>query len=144
MSGFLHLREKEAENRSLAAIAAFEKQRKNFLRLYENRANGWKGEGERVKEGITKLQDELLNIEIELMEDASSLLVKEVLLNIDKAGETVTVGLKFDWLADAKLVLTDDLIREMLKARKAAGGADDALDEDKFDEIETETGSEED
>ena len=51
-----------------------------------------------------------------------------------------TVGLQFDWLADAKLVLTDELIAEMLKQRKAAGN----LDEDKFDEIETDTGSKED
>jgi regulator of sirC expression with transglutaminase-like and TPR domain len=30
-----------------------------------------------------------------------------------------TIGLKFDWLADAKLVLTDELIREMLKAAQS-------------------------
>jgi ribosome maturation factor RimP len=60
----------------------------------------------------------------------------EVLINIEEG----TVGLNFDWLADAKLVLTDDLIREMLRARKAAG----QIDETQFDEIETETGSEED
>jgi len=58
----------------------------------------------------------------------------EVLINIDEG----TVGLEFDWLADAKLVLTDALIRDMLKARKDAG----TLNEDQFDEIETE-GSEE-
>ena len=57
----------------------------------------------------------------------------EVLINIEENGETITVGLQFDWLADAKLVLTDELIREMLKARKAQ-----ALNEDKFDEIEAE------
>ncbi len=54
----------------------------------------------------------------------------EVLINIDEG----TVGLKFDWLSDAKLVLTDELIREMLRQRKLAG----VLDEDKFDAIETE------
>ncbi|MDX1782266.1 MAG: ribosome maturation factor RimP [Thalassovita sp.] len=64
----------------------------------------------------------------------------EVLINIDQHGEEVTVGLNFDWLSDAKLVLTDDLIKEMLKARKAAG----ILNEDEFDEIETESGSQED
>lgn len=62
----------------------------------------------------------------------------EVLINIEDQGETVTIGLKFDWLSDAKLVLTDDLITEMLRQRKAAG----TLNEDAFDEIETE-GSEE-
>ena len=64
----------------------------------------------------------------------------EVLINIEQGGEDVTVGLKFDWLADAKLVLTDDLIKAMLKARKDAG----PLDETQYDDIETETGSEED
>ena len=64
----------------------------------------------------------------------------EVLVNIQQGGEDVTVGLKFDWLADAKLVLTDDLIKAMLKARKDAG----PLDETQYDDIETETGSEED
>jgi ribosome maturation factor RimP len=54
----------------------------------------------------------------------------EVLLNIEEG----TVGLHFDWLSDAKLVLTDELIREMLKARKAAG----IIDETQFDDIEEE------
>ncbi len=60
----------------------------------------------------------------------------EVLINVEEG----TIGLEFDWLAEAKLVLTDELIREMLRKRKAAG----VIDEDAFDEIETETGSEED
>lgn len=64
----------------------------------------------------------------------------EVLINIEEGGETLTVGLNFDWLADAKLVLTDELITEMLRQRKAAGD----LNEDQFDEIETDTGSQED
>ena len=58
------------------------------------------------------------------------------MINIDEG----TIGLKFDWLTEAKLVLTDELIKDMLKARKDAG----ALNEDNFDDIETETGSEED
>ena len=52
----------------------------------------------------------------------------EVLLNIEEG----TVGLHYDWLSDAKLVLTDDLIKEMLRQRKAAG----IVDETKFDDIE--------
>jgi ribosome maturation factor RimP len=58
----------------------------------------------------------------------------EVLLNLEEGGDTVTVGLNFEWLSDAKLVLTDELIREMLKARKAAG----FIDETQFDDIEEE------
>ncbi len=60
----------------------------------------------------------------------------EVLINVEEG----TIGLEFDWLAEAKLVLTDELIKEMLRQRKAAG----VIDEQDFDEIETETGSEED
>ena len=61
----------------------------------------------------------------------------EVLLEIEEG----TVGLKFEWLSDAKLVLTDELIREMLRQRKAGGIAD----ESKVDEIKTEEdGSKED
>ncbi len=60
----------------------------------------------------------------------------EVLINVEEG----TIGLEFDWLAEAKLVLTEELIKEMLRQRKAAG----VIDEDAFDEIETETGSEED
>ncbi|MEL6702517.1 MAG: ribosome maturation factor RimP, partial [Pseudomonadota bacterium] len=47
-------------------------------------------------------------------------------------GEPTTIGLKFDWLSDAKLVLTDELIRDVLKGRKDAG----QIDEAQFDEIE--------
>lgn len=64
----------------------------------------------------------------------------DVLINIEDQGQEVTIGLTFDWLADAKLVLTDELIKEMLKQRKAAG----TLKEDDFDSIETEEVSEED
>ena len=59
---------------------------------------------------------------------------QEVLINID-AG---TIGLNFEWLSDAKLILTDELITQMLRQRKTAG----ALNEERFDDIETE-GSEE-
>jgi ribosome maturation factor RimP len=55
----------------------------------------------------------------------------EVLINVEQGGETVTLGLDFDWLSDAKLVLTDDLIAEMLRQRKASG----VIDETQFDEI---------
>ncbi|WP_108259023.1 ribosome maturation factor RimP [Mangrovicoccus ximenensis] len=60
----------------------------------------------------------------------------EVLLTLppqSSGSEPVTIGLKFDWLSDAKLVLTDDLITEMLRQRKAAG----IVNEDEFDEIVT-------
>lgn len=61
----------------------------------------------------------------------------EVLIEIEEAGEPVTIGLKFEWLTDAKLILTDDLIAEMLRTRKASG----VIDESKFDEIETDDAS---
>jgi ribosome maturation factor RimP len=62
----------------------------------------------------------------------------EVLIEIEEAGAPLTIGLKFDWLSDAKLVLTDDLIAEMLRQRKASG----VIDETEFDEIETSEGDE--
>jgi len=58
----------------------------------------------------------------------------EVLIEIPEG----TIGLEFDWLTDAKLVLTDELIAEMLKARKAAG-----FNEQDFDDIETDETPEE-
>ena len=58
----------------------------------------------------------------------------EILIEIPEG----TVGLQFDWLVDAKLVLTDELIAEMLKARKDKG-----FDEAAFDDIETEEHEEE-
>lgn len=61
----------------------------------------------------------------------------EVLVNIEEAGEVQTIGLNFDWLSDAKLVLTDDLIREMLRQKKEAGVEIDNLDESAFDAVET-------
>ena len=77
----------------------------------------------------------------------------EILLNIEERGETVTVGLNFDLLSDAKLLLTDELIALMLKERKEAGtlppgaeagaGIGDgraAEDSGDFDEIVTYTG----
>ena len=54
----------------------------------------------------------------------------EILINIDEG----TIGLEFEWLAEAKLVLTDELIKEMLKQRKI----NQKFDEKKFDTIETE------
>jgi ribosome maturation factor RimP len=70
---------------------------------------------------------------------------EEILLNIEDGPETVTVGLQFDWLSDAKLVLTDELIREMLRSRKAAGNAPDGTwDDTQFDDIEEVTSDAED
>lgn len=59
----------------------------------------------------------------------------EVLIEIEDKGEPVTIGLKFEWLSDAKLVLTDELIAQTLRSRKDAG----VINEDKFDTIETDT-----
>ncbi|WP_411956727.1 ribosome maturation factor RimP [Paracoccus homiensis] len=65
----------------------------------------------------------------------------EVLLNMDEGGEVQTIGLNFDWLSDAKLVLTDELIREMLRQKKEAGIEIENLDESAFDAVETEDDS---
>jgi len=59
----------------------------------------------------------------------------EILIDIQEG----TIGLQFDWLVDAKLVLTDELVAESLKGR-----AQPALDESVFDDIETDTETEDD
>ncbi|MGD9293851.1 MAG: ribosome maturation factor RimP [Roseobacter sp.] len=62
----------------------------------------------------------------------------EVLINVAEG----TIGLKFDWLSDAKLVLTDDLIKEMLRQRKAATAIDETQFDEISDELETDTPAE--
>ena len=59
----------------------------------------------------------------------------EVLIEIEEG----TIGLKFDWLSDAKLILTDELIAEMLRQRKATG----VVDETAFDDIVEDTATSE-
>lgn len=61
---------------------------------------------------------------------------EEVLIDIEEGAETVTIGLQFDWLSDAKLILTDELISEMLRQKKVSGH----FDETQFDDIETSEG----
>lgn len=53
----------------------------------------------------------------------------EVLINLEEG----TIGLKFIWLSDARLVLSDDLIKKMLKKNTKTS----ILNEENFDEIET-------
>ena len=83
----------------------------------------WKGfeakvETEELIDGRRRFKGELAGVEGD-----------EVLIEIEEG----TIGLKFDWLSDAKLILTDELIRDVLKGRKDAG----QIDESQFDEIET-------
>jgi ribosome maturation factor RimP len=69
----------------------------------------------------------------------------EVLIEIEEGKETLTIGLQFDWLSDAKLILTDDLIAEMLRQKKGSGQtSDNEIDETQFDEIETDAGDDDD
>lgn len=68
----------------------------------------------------------------------------EVLLEIEEGGEAVTIGLQFDWLSDAKLVLTDELIAEVLRARKTKeleAGSDEFDETEIDDQIETSSDS---
>ncbi|MEM8822679.1 MAG: ribosome maturation factor RimP [Pseudomonadota bacterium] len=64
----------------------------------------------------------------------------EVLIEIEQGKDRPTIGLKFEWLSDAKLILTDELIREVLKTRKDQG----QIDEAQFDEVKTVMDGEED
>ncbi|MEP5762244.1 MAG: ribosome maturation factor RimP [Litoreibacter sp.] len=72
--------------------------------------------------------DELIDGRRRFKGDIAGVEGDEVLIDIDEG----TIGLKFDWLSDAKLVLTDELIRDVLKSRKDAG----AIDETQFDEVQ--------
>jgi ribosome maturation factor RimP len=65
---------------------------------------------------------------------------EEVLVELDEGAEPVIIGLQFDWLSDAKLILTDDLITEMLRQKKVSG----AFDESEFDEVQESEGDEDD
>ena len=83
----------------------------------------WKGfeakiETEELIDGRRRFKGELAGVEGD-----------EVLITITEG----TIGLKFEWLSDAKLVLTDELIRDVLRGRKDAG----QIDETQFDQIET-------
>ena len=53
----------------------------------------------------------------------------EVLINLEEG----TIGLKFTWLSEARLVLSDDLIKKMHKKNTNTS----ILNEENFDEIET-------
>ena len=55
----------------------------------------------------------------------------EVLINLEEG----TIGLKFTWLSEARLVLSDDLIKKMLKKSTKTS----ILNEENFDEIETQS-----
>jgi hypothetical protein len=54
--------------------------------VFENRSinKNWRDEAIRIKDSIFQLKDTLLNIEVELMEDADNLLKKEILVGIDE------------------------------------------------------------
>ena len=69
---------------------------------------------------------------------------EDVLINIEVGGETQTIGLNFDRLADATLMLTVELNAELLRQKKEAGVEIDNLDESIFDEVQTEDGDEDD
>lgn len=62
----------------------------------------------------------------------------DVLIEIEEGGQDVTIGLDFDWLSDAKLILTDELIAEMLRQRKVPD-----VEDGQFDEIEETDGEDE-
>jgi ribosome maturation factor RimP len=93
----------------------------------------WKGWEARVE------TSELIDGRRRFKGDLAGVEGDEVLITLDEGGDEVTIGLKFDWLSDAKLILTDALIAEMLRQKKVAEPA-----EGQFDEIEETDGDEDD
>ncbi len=91
----------------------------------------WKGWEARIE------TSELIDGRRRFKGDLAGIEGDEVLITIEEAGEEVTIGLKFDWLSDAKLILTDALISEMLRQKKVAEPQDG-----QFDEIEETDGDE--
>ncbi len=96
----------------------------------------WKGWEARIEtteliDGRRRFKGDLVGVEND-----------EVLIEIEDQGQMVTIGLQFDWLSDAKLILTDELIAEMLRQRKVQlpedGGFDEIeeLDGDEADEAD--------
>jgi ribosome maturation factor RimP len=87
--------------------------------------NGWEAklETSELIDGRRRFKGTLRGVEDE-----------EILIELEgaPADEPLVIGLQFDWLTDAKLVLTDELIAEMLKARKAQG-----FREEDFDQVDT-------
>ena len=53
----------------------------------------------------------------------------EVLITLEEGTEEVTIGLQFDWLSDAKLILTEELIAEMLRQKKVQEPGEGEFDE---------------
>jgi ribosome maturation factor RimP len=93
----------------------------------------WKGWEARIEtteliDGRRRFKGDLAGVEGE-----------EVLITIEEGGEEVTIGLQFDWLSDAKLILSDELIAEMLRQKKVSEPTDG-----QFDEIEEIDGDEDD
>jgi ribosome maturation factor RimP len=93
----------------------------------------WKGWEARVE------TSELIDGRRRFKGDLAGVEGDEVLITLEEGGDEVTIGLKFDWLSDAKLILTDALIAEMLRQKKVAEPA-----EGQFDEIEETDGDEDD
>jgi ribosome maturation factor RimP len=91
----------------------------------------WKGWEARVE------TSELIDGRRRFKGDLAGVEGEEVLITLEESGEEVTIGLRFDWLSDAKLILTDALIAEMLRQKKVAEPT-----EGEFDEIEETDGDE--
>ncbi len=96
----------------------------------------WKGWEARIEtteliDGRRRFKGDLAGVEGE-----------EVLITIEEGGQEVTIGLQFDWLSDAKLILTDALIAEMLRQKKVTEPTDGQFDE--IEEIEDIDGDEDD
>lgn len=87
-----------------------------------DRWSGWiaKLETEELIDGRKRFKGELRGVEDD-----------EILIEIAEG----VVGLQFEWLADARLVMTDELIAESLKARRAQG-FDPGETPEGFDDIE--------
>lgn len=76
----LEEKEAEAERKSMDAIFQFESEYKNSIKIIENKElhRNWREEAKNIQENIGRLKANLLNIEVELVEDADLLLKREL------------------------------------------------------------------
>ena len=82
----LEMKEQAAEKKTMDAISEFEVEYKNSIKIIETKEihKNWRDEVKKIEQNIVKLKSTLLNIELELIEDAESLYKNEITYLVDE------------------------------------------------------------
>lgn len=80
------MKEQAAEKKTMDAISEFEVEYKNSIKIIETKEihKNWRDEVKKIEQNIVKLKSTLLNIELELIEDAESLYKNEITYLVDE------------------------------------------------------------